>query len=292
MRVPTSAPPVTRLTTPGGMPDLLQHLHEVDRRQRRQRRRLEDDGVAADQRRRDLPRRDRHREIPRRDHRADAERLAHRHRELVAQLRGHRLPVLPAALAGHELRHVDRFLHVAARLLEHLPHLARHVAREGFLLLDKACGRRQQQLGTLGRGHEPPRLVGPRRRVERGVRVGRGRVLEQPNHVARRPPDSGSRRSGPTPTVSTRPRCSSGKSARSSLRPPGVSGMPLSADRLQREPERRGKPGNSDLEGSIFDTPRFASGNRLLRKGLAPKTTCGPRAERCPALAPALNCRH
>ena len=49
---------------------LLEHLDEVQRRQRRLRRRLEDDGVAADQRRDDLPRRDRHREIPRRDDRA------------------------------------------------------------------------------------------------------------------------------------------------------------------------------------------------------------------------------
>ena len=39
-------------------------------------------------------------------------------------------PYRPAPLARHEVRHVDRFLDVAARLLEHLAHLARHVAGE------------------------------------------------------------------------------------------------------------------------------------------------------------------
>ena len=108
----------------------LEHLDEVQRRQRRLRRGLEDDGVAADQRRDDLPRRDRHREVPRRDDRADAERLAHRHRELVAQLGRHGLPEHAAPLAGHVEGHVDGLLHVAAGLVEDLAHLARHVARE------------------------------------------------------------------------------------------------------------------------------------------------------------------
>ena len=118
------------LTTPGGTPASSSTLHEVHGGQRRQRGWLEHDGVAAHQRRNDLPRRDRHREIPRRDDAADAERLADRHRELVAQLGRHGLAVHAPSLPRHEERHVDRFLDVAARLLEDLPHLARHVARE------------------------------------------------------------------------------------------------------------------------------------------------------------------
>jgi len=101
----------------------------------RQRRRLEHDGVAAHKRRNDLPGRDGHRKIPRRDDRAHAERLTHRHRELVTQLRGDGLAVLPASFSGHEERHVDGFLDVAARLVQHLSHLAGHVARERFLAI-------------------------------------------------------------------------------------------------------------------------------------------------------------
>ena len=129
--------PVTRLTTPGGMPASSSTLTKLIGRQRRDLGRLEDDGVAAHQRRNDLPRRNRHRKIPRRDHPAHADRLAHRHRELVAHLGRRGLPVQPPAFAGGEISHVDRFLDVAARLVKHLAHLARHVARE---LLP--CGRR------------------------------------------------------------------------------------------------------------------------------------------------------
>ena len=87
----------------------------------------------------DLPGGNRHREVPRRDHGADAERLADRHRELVAQLGGNGLAVLAPPFARHEERHVDRFLHVAARLREHLAHLARHVARQRLLALGEAA---------------------------------------------------------------------------------------------------------------------------------------------------------
>ncbi len=107
-----------------------ERLDEMNRRERRQRGGLQHRGVAAHERGNHLPRRDGHREVPGRDHRADAERLAHRHGELVAQLGRDRLAVLPPAFARHEVRHVDRFLDVAARLLQHLAHLARHVARE------------------------------------------------------------------------------------------------------------------------------------------------------------------
>ena len=95
---------------------------------------------------------------------ADAERLADRHRELVAQLGGHRLPVLAAAFAGHEERHVDRFLDVAARLVEDLAHLARHVAGERLLALGDAAARR----GTESRrAAAPARAASARRRGAR-----------------------------------------------------------------------------------------------------------------------------
>ena len=71
-------------STPGGKPDLQRDLAERQRGQRRLARRLEDDGVAAGQRRRDLPRREQQREVPRHDRGDDADRLAQRVGEVVA----------------------------------------------------------------------------------------------------------------------------------------------------------------------------------------------------------------
>ena len=73
---PTRPPgPRTRLTTPAGDAGLLEQPGQVDRGQRRDRRRLHDRGVAGRERRRDLPRQLEQRVVPRRDERADADRL-------------------------------------------------------------------------------------------------------------------------------------------------------------------------------------------------------------------------
>ena len=64
---------------------------------------------------------------------------------------------------GHEERHVDGFLDVAPRLLEHLAHLAGHVAREALLALDQQLGRTEEDLGPLRRRDEPPALERPGR---------------------------------------------------------------------------------------------------------------------------------
>ncbi len=107
----------------------------------------------------DLPRRDRHREVPGRDERADADRRAHRHRELVRELGRRRLAVEAAALAAHEEGHVDRLLDVAARLLEDLAHLARHVARVLLLAVAQDLAEPVEDLAALRAGHEAPALV-------------------------------------------------------------------------------------------------------------------------------------
>ena len=135
---------MTRFTTPGGTPASSKCLDEVHRGQRCQRGRLEDDGVAAHECRHDLPRRNRHREIPRRDDRAHPERLPSPTSRIC-----HEAPMAPsdalaAPLARHEVGHVDRFLDVAACLLEHLTHFAGHVARELLLARsdDRAAAKR------------------------------------------------------------------------------------------------------------------------------------------------------
>ena len=63
--------------------------------------RLQHDRVAADERRAELPRRDRDREVPRRDRADDADRHPHAHHELVAELARRRLAEEAPALAGH-----------------------------------------------------------------------------------------------------------------------------------------------------------------------------------------------
>jgi hypothetical protein len=93
------------------------------------------------------------------------------------------LTVLTTTLPGHELRHVDRLLDVASRLLQHLAHLTRHVSCEGFLLLDETRSRGEQQLGTFRGRHQTPRLIGLRGGLDRRVNVGGCGLLKQPDHL-------------------------------------------------------------------------------------------------------------
>ena len=75
--LPTSEPgPTSTETAPGSTPASTSSSPSIERGQRCQRRRLQDDRVAAHQRGRDLPRRDHQREVPRHDQRADPHRLA------------------------------------------------------------------------------------------------------------------------------------------------------------------------------------------------------------------------
>ena len=62
----------------------------------------------------------------------------------------------PPPLAGHVEGLVDGLLHVAARLGQHLAHLARHLAGVFFLVLDEDVAGTKQHLGPLGRGNQPP----------------------------------------------------------------------------------------------------------------------------------------
>ena len=123
--------PVTRLTMPAGKPASSISSTSSAAQCGVSRRGLEDDRVAADQRRHHLPARDGDREVPGRDDAGDADRLADAHRPLVGQLGGHRVAEHAAPLAGHQVGDVDAFLDVAARLGEDLAHLARHGPRAG-----------------------------------------------------------------------------------------------------------------------------------------------------------------
>ena len=147
---------------------------------------LEDDGVAADERRHDLPGGDRDREVPRRDHADDADRHADAHVELVGELGGRRLAVEAPALAGHVVAHVDRFLDVSPGLGEHLAHLARHQLGELLLVLGDERREAEDDLAALRRGHEPPAPVRLLGRLDRAVDVLRAGARERPDRLARR----------------------------------------------------------------------------------------------------------
>ena len=170
---------------PGWKACVHERLDEVDRRQGRFLRRLEHDGVAADEGRQDLPGRHRDREVPGGNHAADTDRLPHRHRELVPQLRRRGLAMQPTALAGHQLRHVDRFLHVAGRLGHHLAHFPGHVVREAILALGEELCRAIQNLGTSRGGNESPGPIGLLGGRHRAVDVGGGGLLEVADQVRR-----------------------------------------------------------------------------------------------------------
>jgi hypothetical protein len=87
-----------------------------ERGQRRQLRRLPDDGVTADQCHGGVPGPDGGGEVERADHTHDAERVPGLHQPVTRTLRGHRLAVELAGEAHGEVADVDHLLDLTARL--------------------------------------------------------------------------------------------------------------------------------------------------------------------------------
>ena len=163
---------------------LVQQLDESLPQRGRIGRRLEDDRVAGDERRGDLPGRDRDREVPGRDRADDPDRHAHRHVELVAELGRRGLAEQPPALAAHVVAHVDRFLDVAAGLGRDLSHLVGHEVGHLVLALDEELREAVEDLAALRRRYEPPVLVRLLRRGDGAVDVVRPRLREDPDELA------------------------------------------------------------------------------------------------------------
>ena len=165
--------PVMTLSTPGGRPTSMRDLAERERGQRRLARRLEDDGVAARQRRRDLPRRQQQRKIPRHDRRDDADRLAQRVGEVVALDRD-RLAVNLVGPAGEVLEALGggRDLDLA-RFENRLAVVQRLEPRDLVGALHQPLAELPDQPAALARRHLAPRPVERRaRRGDRRVDVG------------------------------------------------------------------------------------------------------------------------
>ncbi len=155
-----------------GQTRLLENLDEAHREQRRVRRRLEDDGVAKDERGHDLPGRYREGEIPRGDRSDHADRVPHAHRPFVGKLRRHDVAELTAPLAGDVVGHVDALLDVAAGFGKHLAHLARHLAREVVLAREHDLAGAIEDLSALRGGVETPTVEGAPGRIHGAVYVG------------------------------------------------------------------------------------------------------------------------
>ena len=136
--------------------------------------RLPDDGIAAQDRRHQVPRRHGDREVARGDDRRDTDRHPKREQLLVRHLRRHGLPVQPPALAEEEVARVDDLLHLAERLGIRLADLARDQRSKCLLvgldqpadLCDHAtAGRSRHRRPLLLRGACGARGVDERRRI-------------------------------------------------------------------------------------------------------------------------------
>src|SRR5690606_7591784 len=156
-------------------------LHELDQLQGNEGRILRgfpDYSVARDEGRRQLPRRHRNGEVPRRDEANDADGIPHRVRELVRHLRRRGEAEQAAAFAGHVVKLVDGFLHVAPGFKQHLAHFPGHEPRQLFLALLDELGDAVEDFSAPGRRGQPPLLEGFVRRARgqvhfRGPRDGR-----------------------------------------------------------------------------------------------------------------------
>ena len=83
----------------------------------------------------------------------------------------------------HQVGHVDGFLYVAARFRQHFAHFARHVLREVFLALGQNFRRAIENFAALRSRRQPPFFKRIRRRVNRSIRVFRGRRRKHPHQL-------------------------------------------------------------------------------------------------------------
>ena len=176
-RCPTTEPLPTRtFTTPSGIPASRQSSPSLQRGERRQLRRLEDDRVAARERRPELPARDVRREVPRDDEPDDAERLAERRGDTAGDR--DRLAAVLVDRAGVEVEHLRDHADLAARPRDRLADVLRLDPRELLgVLLDE---RREpaQESRTVGRRDGAPGRIRRLRSRDRRVRLLHAGLLE------------------------------------------------------------------------------------------------------------------
>ena len=165
-------------------PDLDRDLAEGDRRQRRLAGGLEDDGIAARQRRRDLPRRQEQRKVPGHDGGDHANRLAERVGEVVA-LDGNRLAHHLVGPAGEVLEALGRGRNLdVPRLADRLPVVNGLEPGDLVGLLHQAIGQPAHEPAALARRHLAPGPVERRPGRSHGrVHVRRSGRRDRGNHL-------------------------------------------------------------------------------------------------------------
>lgn len=147
--------------------------------------RLENHGVAAQQRRERLPRRNRERKIERRDEPRHTDRPAIAHGPFVREFAGNGVSEQPASLGRGVVRRVDSLLHVASRLGERLSHFPRHQVGDLFLSRREQVSDAPQHVATRRRRRPFPLLESAHRRRAGLIHVGFARQRKAADHVAR-----------------------------------------------------------------------------------------------------------
>ena len=90
-----------------------------------------------------------------------------------------------SALASRVVGAVNGFLHVAARLLQDLAHLARHVRGENGFIPNQYLAEAEENFGAARRGRAPPAVKTLARSLNRRVHVFFCRNGKAAHHVAR-----------------------------------------------------------------------------------------------------------
>ncbi len=133
---------------------------------------LPHDGVAAQQRRDDVPRRNRHRKVARGYHRHHTNRLPEGEQLLVGQLRRHGLAVQTAPLTEKEAAGINDLLYLTARLGQRLADLTGDQPGErGRIVLDEPPEVRDHAPAN-GRGYIRPARLSRSRGTAGGQQVG------------------------------------------------------------------------------------------------------------------------
>ncbi len=170
---------------------LEDELGEPERGERRQLGGLEDDGVAAGERRAELPGGDVEREVPRDDQPDDAERLAEGHVDAAGD--GDRLAVVLVDRAGVEVEDVGDHADLAARAGDRLADVLRLDPRELLaVLLDERREPPQQPPAVGGRNGAPGGERRPRASDRRVGLLDPG-LVERRNRLLGRGVDDGDR---------------------------------------------------------------------------------------------------
>ena len=168
---PATASAITSWCSPTGAPasahGAVQHRGARHRRQRRHRRGLPNDAVAAHQRDRGVPGPHGRREVERGDHGHHPERVPGLHQPVARALGGHRATLELAREPDREVADVDHLLDLAERLGRDLARLDRDQLGDVGLVLAEQGAEPLDERAASGCGHHAP---GAERSLGRGDR--------------------------------------------------------------------------------------------------------------------------